>query len=121
LRSRSGREDLEPIRVFSLDWCLYILSNANRTLYVGITPDLTRRFFEHRTGFYERAFTKRYNFDLLVYYEYCGDEESAKYRERQMKHWRRARKIALIEAVNPAWRNLLSEDGELSPLEWPER
>ena len=87
-------------------WCVYIVSNANRTLYVGITSDVTRRIVQHKAGVYENAFTKRYNFDKLVYVEEALTQTAAAKRERQIKGWTRAKKIALIESVNPSWSDL---------------
>ena len=89
-----------------MPWCVYIVSNANRTLYVGITTDPVRRLYEHRTGKYDNAFTKRYNFDRMVYFEGCTDQKSAAKREKQIKRMSRAQKIAMIEAMNPSWKNL---------------
>jgi len=87
-------------------WWLYLMSNANRTLYVGITSDITRRVVQHKTGVYENAFTKRYNFDKLVYFEEALAQAAAAKREKQIKGWIRAKKIALIESVNPDWKDL---------------
>jgi putative endonuclease len=87
-------------------WYLYIVSNANRTLYAGITPDPMRRLYEHRTGKYDNAFTKRYNFDRMVYLEACADQRAAAKREKQLKRMPRAEKVAMIESLNPAWKNL---------------
>lgn len=90
-----------------MTWYVYIASNANHTLYVGITTDPIRRLREHRNGKYEHAFTKRYNFDRMVYYEPRLGERDAEKRERQLKGWTRAKKIALIESMNPEYRNLV--------------
>src|SRR4051812_37387565 len=87
-------------------WSVYIMSNANRTLYVGMTSDVTRRVVQHKTGVYDNAFTKRYNFDKLVYFEEALTQGAAAKREKQIKGWIRAKKIALIESVNPDWRDL---------------
>ncbi len=99
-----------------MPWCVYIVSNANRTLYAGITTDPVRRLEEHRTGKYDNAFTKRYNFDRMVYFEACADQRAAAKREKQMKRMSRAEKIAMIEAVNPSWKNL-ADIGALLALE----
>ena len=86
--------------------CLYILaSRRNGTLYVGVTSDLSRRAWEHKTGIVE-GFTKRYGVQLLVYAEFHATMEEAILREKRIKTWRRAWKIALIERTNPAWRDL---------------
>jgi putative endonuclease len=87
-------------------WWVYVMSNANRTLYVGMTSDVTRRVVQHKSGVYDNAFTKRYNFDKLVYFEEALTQTAAAKREKQIKGWIRAKKIALIESVNPDWRDL---------------
>ena len=87
-------------------WWVYIMSNANRTLYVGITSDISRRVVQHKTGVYENGFTNRYNFDKLVYLEEALTQTAAAKREKQIKGWIRAKKTALIESVNPDWRDL---------------
>jgi putative endonuclease len=81
-------------------------------LYVGITADLAQRFRQHRDGTYENAFTARYHFDRLVYYEPHDSLNDAARREQEIKGWRRSKKVALIQSVNPDW-------DDLSPrLDW---
>lgn len=87
------------------NYYVYIMSNRSSTLYIGVTNDLMKRVYEHKEKFVE-GFTKRYAIDRLVYYESCESIESAIAREKQLKGWRRARKIALIESVNPEWKDL---------------
>jgi putative endonuclease len=85
---------------------VYILaSKENGTLYIGVTNNLSRRVFEHKEGLTE-GFTKRYKVHKLVYYEETCDIEEAIRREKQLKAWGRARKIELIESVNPRWADL---------------
>ncbi len=84
----------------------YILTNPSRTLYVGMTDDLSRRVFEHKTQLYEDAFTTRYRVNRLAYYECLQDGNVALARERQLKGCSRAMKIALVERVNPHWLDL---------------
>ena len=85
---------------------LYILTNApNGILYVGVTSDLVRRIFEHRSGFVA-GFTKRYGLKRLVYYEQFDDTRNAIQREHNIKHWPRAWKIRKIVATNPDWDDL---------------
>jgi putative endonuclease len=84
---------------------VYIMSNQAETLYVGVTNDLKRRVFEHRTKEVE-GFTERYNLTKLVYYEPGESIEGAIAREKQLKGWLRSRKIALIESLNPHWNDL---------------
>jgi len=89
--------------------CVYILaSKRNGTLYVGATSDLVKRGWEHRTNVVE-GFTKRYSVRELVYYEMHEDMMSAITREKQLKKWRRAWKVRLIEERNPEWRDLWLE------------
>ena len=86
--------------------CVYILSSKrNGTLYVGVTSDLVKRGWEHRTGAVE-GFTRRYDVHSLVYFETCEDMVSAIAREKQLKKWNRAWKLRLIEERNPTWRDL---------------
>jgi putative endonuclease len=85
---------------------LYIMSNRSMTLYTGVTNDLTRRIIEHKAG--ESSFTSRYHFDRLVYFEEFDLIVDAITREKQIKGMTRAKKIALIKAVNPTWSDLPS-------------
>jgi putative endonuclease len=80
----------------------------NTVLYTGVTNDIKRRVYEHKEKLV-KGFTKRYNIDKLVYYEMTGDVVSAISREKQIKGWLRSKKIALIETMNPKWKDL-SED-----------
>jgi putative endonuclease len=83
-----------------------ILTNRpNGTLYVGVTNDLVRRVFEHRSGFVE-GFTKRYGTKRLVYFETFETIRDAIQREHNVKHWPRAWKVRLIVASNPDWNDL---------------
>ncbi len=84
---------------------VYILANRSRTLYVGMTNDLDRRLREHKRKL-NPGFTSKYNIDHLVYYEATNDIHIAIAREKQIKGWLRAKKIALIEAGNSEWRDL---------------
>ena len=87
---------------------VYIMTNHSRTLYTGMTNDLARRVAEHKQKSIP-GFTARYNITRLVYYEETTDVRSAIAREKQIKGWVRAKKVALIEAVNPQWRDLSAE------------
>jgi len=85
---------------------VYILaSKRNGTLYIGVTSDLVKRAWEHRSGSTD-GFTKKYNVHTLVYFELHEDMSSAILREKQMKKWRRAWKLELIEKSNPDWKDL---------------
>ena len=87
------------------DYWLYIMTNSSRTLYTGVTNDLERRVAEHRLG--EVGYTARYRIKRLVYYEHTNDIKAAIAREKQIKAWTRAKRIALITSMNPAWDELL--------------
>ncbi len=92
-----------------MPYCVYILaSRPNGTLYVGVTNNLARRVFEHRLGL-EDGFTKRHGVTRLVYAEPHDDVEMAIVREKRLKRWRRAWKIALIEQANADWRDLFDD------------
>jgi putative endonuclease len=85
---------------------VYLLTNfTNTVIYTGVTNDLLRRVQQHRERV-NGAFTSRYNVWKLVYYEATGDVASAIAREKQIKGGPRRRKIALIESMNPGWRDL---------------
>ncbi len=91
-----------------LDKCaaVYILaSGRNGTLYIGVTSDLARRIWEHKSDVID-GFTKRYKVHTLVLAEFHATMPLAMGREKQLKKWRRAWKIALVEQTNPDWRDL---------------
>ena len=91
--------------------CVYILASQRYgTLYVGVTGDLRRRAWEHKTDAID-GFTKRYRVHMLVYAEFHATIPDAILREKRLKKWRRAWKIMLIERANPAWRDLYDEIG----------
>ena len=87
---------------------VYILTNRTRRLYVGMTNDLLRRVYEHKKKL-TPGFTSTYNIAWLVYYETVGDVYSALSREKQVKAWRREKKLALVETMNPDWKDLSTE------------
>ena len=87
---------------------VYIMTNRSRTLYTGVTNDLERRIYEHKHKMGSK-FTSKYNITKLVYYEGFSDIRDAIAREKQIKGWLRAKKIALIESVNPEWKDLSAE------------
>jgi len=85
---------------------VYIMaSRRNGTLYTGVTSDLVQRVWQHREG-HSPGFTRRYGCKMLVWYELGGDMEAAIVREKQIKAGSRAKKLALIEAMNPEWDDL---------------
>ncbi|MDO8980926.1 MAG: GIY-YIG nuclease family protein [Afipia sp.] len=88
---------------------VYLLaSKKNGTLYLGVTSNIVRRGFEHRTKVID-GFTKRYDVDKLVWLEIYDDAIGAITREKELKKWRRAWKIRLIEESNPEWIDLYPE------------
>jgi putative endonuclease len=84
---------------------VYIMTHWSRTLYTGVTGDLERRVNQHKHQLI-RGFTASYDVERLVYYEETADVQDAIVREKQIKGWLRAKKIALIESVNPGWFDL---------------
>ena len=88
---------------------VYIVCDRRHgTLYTGVTSDLARRIWAHRTGIAE-GFTKRYGLKLLVWYEPHATMEGAILREKRIKAWKRGWKIKLIERMNPTWRDLYED------------
>jgi putative endonuclease len=88
---------------------VYIVANdRNGTLYVGVTSDLVKRIYQHRTAVFP-GFASQYGCKLLVYYELHDDMTAAITREKRIKGGSQARKLALIEANNPTWRDLYDE------------
>jgi putative endonuclease len=83
----------------------YIMASRSHTLYVGITGDLHKRVFQHKWKEHD-GFTARYNCDRLVWFEGHAAVTKAIAREKQLKGWKRIRKIELIESLNPAWIDL---------------
>ncbi|HMS01054.1 MAG TPA: GIY-YIG nuclease family protein [Anaerolineales bacterium] len=92
----------------SKEYYVYIMTNKSRTLYTGITNDLIRRVLEHKNKLVE-GFTTRYNIQYLVYYESTSNVYAALEREKQIKGWLRKKKIALIDSINPEWKDLSEE------------
>lgn len=89
--------------------CVYILaSHRNGTLYVGVTSDLVKRVWEHKSDLVE-SFSKRYCIHSLVWFEQHETMESAISREKRIKDWKRAWKLELIENSNPEWEDLYQE------------
>ena len=103
------------------NYYVYIVTNKHRTtLYIGMTNDLGRRIVEHKNG--EIAgFTQRYQLNRLVWFEYFSDVTAAITREKELKGWRRSKKLALIEKENPRWFDLSADWGQQPRLDdgWP--
>ncbi|MCH8186067.1 MAG: GIY-YIG nuclease family protein [Chloroflexi bacterium] len=87
---------------------VYIMTNATRTLYIGVTNDLLKRVYEHK-GKLTGGFTKKYNVTWLAYYEVTTDVYTALTREKQLKKWSRGKKVALIQSMNPRWKDLAQD------------
>jgi putative endonuclease len=87
------------------EYYVYIMSSESGVLYTGVTNDLARRVFEHKKKMI-KGFTSRYKVSQLVYFESTSDISVAIAREKQIKGWRRTRKVQLINSVNPEWRDL---------------
>ena len=93
----------------SKQYYLYILTNKyNTVLYTGVTNDLQRRVYEHKSKLVE-GFTKKYNITKLVYYEIFEDANAAISREKQIKAGSRQKKIDLVNSVNQEWKDLYEE------------
>jgi len=91
------------------NYYVYLLaSKRNGTLYVGVTNDLVRRVWEHKSDFV-KGFTKKYQVHQLVWFEATENVEAAIIREKQIKKWNRAWKLELIEKMNPEWKDLYAD------------
>src|SRR5258708_36000821 len=95
---------------------VYIMTNRSKTLYIGVTNNLQRRMYEHKHHLVA-GFTSTYSITRLVYFEETSDVNAALAREKHIKGWVRASKIALSEAINPDWRDLMHECQVAGP--WP--
>jgi len=84
---------------------VYMLSSRSRAIYIGVTSDLVRRIESHRSGIIA-GHTRRYRINRLVYFEETTDITTAISREKQLKGWRRSKKVQLIESCNPTWEDL---------------
>jgi putative endonuclease len=92
-------------------YCVYILASRSRNLYTGVTNNLERRMIEHRDGLVP-GFTSKYRISRLVHFEQFGDIREAIAREKEIKAWRREKKIWLIERQNPKWEDLAEKLAE---------
>jgi putative endonuclease len=98
-------------------YCACVMASRSRTLYVGVTGDLHKRVFQHKWKEHDR-FTEKYNCDRLVWFENFQVVTKAIAREKQLKGWRREKKIALIEKTNPAWVDLSRDWYDLEPADF---
>jgi putative endonuclease len=96
---------------------VYIMSNRSQTLYVGVSSNLEKRVWQHKNHVF-KGFTSRYRLDRLVYFEVFSDIRTAIGREKELKGWKRIRKIALIVSKNPEWRDLSDDWGEPVELKY---
>ncbi len=87
---------------------IYIMSSKTGTLYTGITSNIKKRVYEHKNHLIP-GFTDTYNVNRLVYVEIFGDALSAIAREKQIKRWRREKKVKLIDSTNPKWDDLAAD------------
>ena len=92
----------------SKEYYVYIMTNKSRTLYTGVTNNLMRRVHEHKNKLVS-GFTSKYNIQFLIYYESTSNIHVALQREKQIKGWLRSKKIALINSMNPKWKDLSEE------------
>jgi len=97
---------------------VYIMASHSLTLYTGVTGDLYHRALQHKGGEIE-GFTKKYHITRLVYYETFKYVNNAIAREKQIKAWTRAKRLALIKSTNPAWQDLAEGWGEQTKLQIP--
>ena len=88
-----------------MNYVYIVASKYQGSLYIGVTNDIERRLYEHRSECIE-GFTSRYHIHRLVYYEAYADIKDAIRREKQLKGWRRDKKISLFETSNPEWKDL---------------
>jgi putative endonuclease len=88
---------------------IYIMASRSRVLYTGVTRDLARRVTQHKQGL-TPGFTSKYRVTRLVYFEEFADIREAIAREKQLKGWKRSRKIRLVETRNPIWEDLAGAD-----------
>ena len=94
--------------------CVYIITNQyNKVLYTGVTVELRARIWEHKTKFYPKSFTAKFNCNKIVWYEVFARIEEAIEREKQIKGGRRKDKEVLIQKLNPTWRDLCKDIQDL--------
>ena len=95
-----------PVRLTAVYYVYILTSSSHAVLYIGMTNDLKRRLYEHKSETI-KGFTKRYHVHKLVYYEAFKSPDAAIAREKQLKGWKRDKKNAIIESVNPEWDDLM--------------
>jgi putative endonuclease len=95
----------------------YIMASRSHTLYIGVTADLHKRVFQHKWGDHD-GFTARYSCDRLVWFESYQEVAKAIAREKQLKGWKRDKKIDLIQKTNPVWVDLSRDWYDAEPADW---
>ncbi|MFA6426964.1 MAG: GIY-YIG nuclease family protein [Candidatus Magasanikbacteria bacterium] len=95
---------------------VYITASISGVIYVGFTDCLVTRIKQHKKGTYQNSFSKKYKTNRLVYWEHYYSMDEAFKRERQMKTWRREKKMALIKKENPEWNDLYQLVIEMSKI-----
>jgi len=94
-----------------VSYTVYIMASVSGVLYIGVTNDIARRVWEHKSDAVE-GFTRRYKCHRLVWYDGCPDVSGTIASEKKIKGWRRSKKEALIAEMNPAWRDLSDDFGK---------
>ncbi|MCJ7534784.1 MAG: GIY-YIG nuclease family protein [Anaerolineales bacterium] len=97
-----------PNKAAMKKYYIYIMSSTSGTLYTGVTSDIEHRVHQHKHKLMD-GFTKEYNVDRLAYYEETTDINVAIAREKEIKGWRRSKKISLIKSINPKWKDLAED------------
>jgi putative endonuclease len=113
-----SRKGLNAMRPEEKRYYVYIMASLSLTLYTGVTGDLYHRALQHKAGEIEGS-TKKYHINRLVYYEPFKYVNNAIAREKQVKAWTRAKRLALIKTMNPAWQDLAEGWGEPIKLQIP--
>jgi putative endonuclease len=98
----------KSMRKFQRCFFVYILFNLHGTLYVGLTDDMRKRMIQHKSGTFD-GLTKKYKIDRLMYFETYTESKIAAHREKQIKKFRREKKVALFAGNNPEWKDLTPE------------
>ena len=91
------------------EYYVSIMTNKSRSLYTDVTNDLMRRVYEHKNKLDPNSYTSKYNIRFLVHYESTSSVHTALEREKQIKGWLQTKKIALIDSMNPGWKDLSEE------------
>lgn len=104
-----------------MSYYVYIMASLRRVLYIGVTSNIEKRVWQHKNDVFKDGFTARYRVHRLVYFETYSDILTAIAREKALKHFTRAEKIALIEGANPKWNDLAEGWGKIFPPRFARR